>query len=97
MTFGEMLKSKGISQSDCARQLGISRQIVNMYIKGVREPGPEIKDKIKEIYGYEFLKKNRVVFDHNEVIRGVGTELKGRDRDMWEKGIIDACKFYGGM
>lgn len=96
MTFGEMLKDKGINQSDCARQLGVSRQLVSMYIKGIREPGPEIKEKIEKVYGYVFVKKNRVVFDHKEVISALGDKFKGKDRKSWEQGIKDACEFYGG-
>lgn len=96
MTFGEMLKDRGISQSDCARILGISRQLVSMFVKGTREPGPELKEKIEEKFGYVFLKKNRVVFDHLEVIDNVGCELKGKEREAWERGVLDACLFYGG-
>lgn len=96
MTFEEMLKDRGLSQSDCARILGISRQLVNMLVKGAREPGPELKEKIKEKLGYEFLKKNRVVFDHNEVIKYVTVAYTGRDKEIWSQGVQAACEFYGG-
>ena len=96
MTFGEMLADKRISQSECARELGISRQLVNMLVKGTREPGAELKAKIEKVYGYVFLKKNRVVFDHKEIIKVLGGKYEGKMEKIWERGVKDACEFYGG-
>lgn len=57
-TFSERLKNlrgqKRITQRQLAEYLGMSKQAVTLWERGVNRPSPEVTDKIAEYFGVEY-------------------------------------------
>ena len=45
----ELREKKGLSQSELAEQIGVTRQAVNAYEKGTRQPSPAVIVNIAKV------------------------------------------------
>jgi transcriptional regulator with XRE-family HTH domain len=60
----EILERSGLSQAELARRAGIPRSVLNVYLKGNREPGTEATLRIAAAAGFDVeLKKRRSPVD----------------------------------
>jgi transcriptional regulator with XRE-family HTH domain len=48
-----MLERSGLSQAELARRAGISRSVLNVYLRGKREPGAEALMRIASAAGFD--------------------------------------------
>ncbi|WP_144028212.1 helix-turn-helix domain-containing protein [Paenibacillus ferrarius] len=53
MDYKSIIDSKGIKQSWIAKQLGVTRAMVNLYIKGKTGMAPEKVRKMNQLLGIE--------------------------------------------
>ena len=64
----EKMKSRmaelGLSSSQLAKELGVSREMVRRYESGSSEPSLRIADKLMELFGEEILVSSRYSFIH---------------------------------
>ncbi len=51
------MRLNGLSQAELARQIGVSRQLLNMVIKGQRSPGPKVLKFLGIRRAYEFVER----------------------------------------
>jgi transcriptional regulator with XRE-family HTH domain len=50
---GEILGRSGLSQAELARRAGLSRSVVNAYVRGNREPGADALARLAAAAGFE--------------------------------------------
>lgn len=51
--IGKMLERSGLSQAELARRAGMTRSVVNVYLRGHREPGAEALARLAAASGFE--------------------------------------------
>ena len=49
---GQILRESGLSQAELARRTGIPRSVLNVYLKGRREPGADILIRLAGAAGF---------------------------------------------
>ncbi len=49
---GEILSRSGLSQAELARRAGIPRSVLNVYVRGRREPGADVLIRLAAAGGY---------------------------------------------
>jgi transcriptional regulator with XRE-family HTH domain len=57
--LNEMLSKSGLSQAELARRAGIPRSVLNVYLRGRREPGAAALLRIVNAAGYELTPARR--------------------------------------
>jgi transcriptional regulator with XRE-family HTH domain len=55
----EILKRSGLSQAELARRAGMPRSVVNVYLRGHREPGANALGRLAAAGGFELDLKRR--------------------------------------
>lgn len=55
----EMLSQSGLSQAELARRAGIPRSVLNVYLRGHREPGAEALLRLAGAAGFELAPGRR--------------------------------------
>lgn len=50
----EYLRRSGLSQTEFARRIGVSKPTANLYVHGKRRPSPEIALRIERLTGIPF-------------------------------------------
>jgi transcriptional regulator with XRE-family HTH domain len=53
MKASEILRRSGLSQAELARRAGMSRSVVNAYIRGKREPGADALARLAAAGGFD--------------------------------------------
>jgi len=53
MIVEEIVNSSGLSQAELARRAGMSRSVVNAYVRGKREPGADALARLAAAGGFE--------------------------------------------
>ena len=53
LLVGDILHRSGLSQAELARRAGIPRSVLNVYVRGHREPGADTLMRIAAAGGYE--------------------------------------------
>jgi transcriptional regulator with XRE-family HTH domain len=50
---GEICRRSGLSQAELARRAGMPRSVVNVYLRGHREPGADVLARLAAAGGFE--------------------------------------------
>ena len=51
----ELREKSGMTQTDLAERVGVSKSVVSAYEKGIRNPSNKVLEQIAEIYGVSLL------------------------------------------
>jgi transcriptional regulator with XRE-family HTH domain len=51
---GEILRRSGLTQAELARRAGLPRSVLNVYLRGRREPGADALARLAAAGGFEF-------------------------------------------
>jgi transcriptional regulator with XRE-family HTH domain len=51
---GEILRRSGLSQAELARRAGLPRSVLNVYLRGRREPGSGVLARLAAAGGFDF-------------------------------------------
>lgn len=102
----EAREAKGLTMSELARVLNISRQAISSFEKGLKSPSPDTLSAISTILGFPerfFLAgKSSPVIDGAVHFRSRSTTTKkarmtGRTRGRWAALILDECLRYAQL
>lgn len=69
MTLGDIRKSRHLTQEEAAKLIGISKDTLSKYERGLSYPDVPIIRKIEEVYGINYNNIIFLPFDYDLIVR----------------------------